>query len=318
MSHGYSVRSEMREGVEIFVLANDGKAEAEVAPALGNNCFVFRTSKVALLEPVSFGDFLKKPTGYGIPLLFPYPNRVSEGVLEFRGKLYPVQPNRHGYVRDKAWTVVDSGATADGGAWVTSSLDTQTYADQILTQFPFPFRIEVTYRLHDLSLVLETTVHNTGNGELPFGFGIHPYFRRPDHGKLFIPAHLRWELSDSLPTGNLLEVDGMFDLRDGQETSQIELDDIYTDMVVDELGLVHCVLEDTPARSLVVVESDVTTFPHIVAYTAPLPRKAICIEPYTCPTDGFNLQARGIDANLIVLEPGATRKMVITIRHENF
>ena len=33
-------------------------------------------------------------------------------------------------------------------------------------------------------------------------------------------------------------------------------------------------------------------------------RQAVCLEPYTCPTDAINLQQRGVDAGLLVLQPG--------------
>ena len=33
--------------------------------------------------------------------------------------------------------------------------------------------------------------------------------------------------------------------------------------------------------------------------------QAICLEPYTCPTDALNLQAQGMDAGVLELAPGA-------------
>lgn len=53
-----------------------------------------------------------------------------------------------------------------------------------------------------------------------------------------------------------------------------------------------------------VVEFHRQQFPHVVVYTPPAPRSAICIEPNSCPTDAFNLQLHGVDADVIELEPG--------------
>ena len=50
-----------------------------------------------------------------------------------------------------------------------------------------------------------------------------------------------------------------------------------------------------------VMESD-AQFRELVVYTPP-GRDAICFEPYTCPTDAINLEARGIPAGVIVLAP---------------
>jgi aldose 1-epimerase len=44
-------------------------------------------------------------------------------------------------------------------------------------------------------------------------------------------------------------------------------------------------------------------FRELVVFT-PVHRQAMCLEPYTCTTDAINLQARGIDAGLLVLQPG--------------
>jgi galactose mutarotase-like enzyme len=43
--------------------------------------------------------------------------------------------------------------------------------------YPFPFELDVTYQLDapdQLSVLVE--IKNTGTGNMPFGFGWHPYF----------------------------------------------------------------------------------------------------------------------------------------------
>ena len=160
---------------------------------------------------------------------------------------------------------------------------------------------------------METVVHNTGVHDMPMGFGIHPYFRCPVPGTLCVPARQRWALEDSLPTGKLLAVDGPYDLRQPRDVTSLVLDDIYTDLVVDTDGLVRCTLQDQQRRIQTTVAFDAAQFPHVVVFTPPAPRQAICIEPYTCPTDGLNLQERGIDSNLVVLQPGGTRHFLVSI-----
>ncbi|HWP43051.1 MAG TPA: aldose 1-epimerase [Blastocatellia bacterium] len=315
MAEKYSVTSELRGGVEVFVLREAEEARAEIAPSLGNNCFAFQAA-APILEPVEFDEFQSKPTSFGIPVLFPFPNRIRDGVFSFRGRSFRVDPPRHGFVRDKAWRVELTGATAEEGAWIKSSIDAANYSDQILAQFPYPFRLEVIYRLKDSALEMEATARNTGDEDMPAGYGIHPYFRRPDQGSIQVPARKRWELADSLPTGRLLDAEGSYDLREPRDLNALSLDDIFTDSSADADGLTRCRLNDIQASSQVVVEFDPKVFPHIVVYTPPAPRRAICIEPNTCPTDAFNLQERGIESNLLVLRPGeaATFKVRFYIR----
>ncbi len=304
MNNSYSVTTETRDGVEVFTLREAGGGEAQVAPGLGNNCFAFSVGGLAVLEPVAFEDFIKKSTSYGVPVLFPFPNRVRGGRFTFRGEQFEVDPPRHGFVRDKAWRVEGHGADEGEGAWLTSSFDAESYADRILGQFPFPFRLEVTYRLRGGRLEMETAARNTGERPMPVGFGIHPYFRRPARGTLTVPAHKRWELSDSLPTGKLLDPEGSYDLRRPADVNSLALDDIYTAVESGADGLARCVLEDGENGTRTVVEFREREFPHVVVYTPPAPRRAVCVEPNTCPTDAFNLQERGVEANVIALGAG--------------
>ena len=238
MSPSYTVIAETRGEVEIFSLHEAGIASAAIAPAWGNNCFLLQVHE-PVLESVAFEAFRARPTSYGIPILFPFPNRLRDGAFMFRGQRYVVHPNRHGFVRDKAWRVLDTGASDCAGAWITSRVETAQYAAAILPQFPFPFRLDVTYRLREAVLSMETVVHNTGAHDMPMGFGIHPYFRCPMQGTLCIPARQRWELEDSLPTGKCLAVDGAYDLRQPRDVTSLVLDDIYTDLVADPDGLVQ-------------------------------------------------------------------------------
>lgn len=314
MTSQYFISSETREGVEVYTLGEAERARAEIAPALGNNCFAFRTRGQDVLEPVSFTDFRQKPTSYGIPVLFPFPNRIREGRFTFQGQSYTVNPPRHGFVRDRAWSVVAQGASAEAGAWLTSRFDARAYPEEILTQFPFPFRLEITYRLRDARLEIEASAQNTGERDMPAGYGIHPYFRRPARGTLTVPASARLELADSLPTGRLLEANGDYDLRHAADLDALKLDDIYTSIETDDAeGRARCALVDVENSLQTIIEFSREQFPYVVVYTPPSPRRAICVEPNTCPTDAFNLHARGVECNLLTLAPGATVKFDISI-----
>lgn len=307
----HHARVVVREGVEVVVLKGP-EAYAEIAPGLGNNCLAFR-GRHAVLEELPFDDFLRNTGGRGIPILFPFPNRIRDGVFTVDGERFEVEPPaRHGLVRDKQWQIVELGADADG-AFVRSSLRAADCV-AILGQFPFPFRIEVTYRLAGTALEMSTVIRNEGERMLPYGFGIHPYFRKPRRGTLTIPASRRWELESFLPTGSLLEADGRFDLRPGADLQGLELDDIYTGLAAGDGGRVTCTLDDLEAGVRTVISFDGRLFPHVVAYTPP--REALCIEPQTCPTDAFNLEARKIPASVRYLAPGGEDVLRLRIEEQ--
>ncbi len=317
MTANYSIAAAVRDGIEVFTLrATSAGATAEIAPALGCNCFAFGAEQ-PILEPVAFAEFRQRPTSYGIPILFPFPNRIRDGRFTFQGHTFEPNPPRHGFVRDKVWQVLAQGASDARGAWLTAGFDARDHAAQILAQFPFPFSLEVTYRLWNGSLEMETIARNHGDADMPTGFGIHPYFRKPAHGTLTVPAGKRWELADSLPTGRLLDVADTYDLRAQAELNGLQLDDIYTAVTTDVDGLTRCYITDADATRETVVEFDASRFPHVVVYTPPAPRQAICVEPNTCPTDAFNLQTRGIDSNVLVMRPGEELRFNVRMYSRN-
>ena len=53
-----------------------------------------------------------------------------------------------------------------------------------------------------------------------------------------------------------------------------------------------------------------SAFREAVVFTPPH-RQAFCVEPYTCATDAINLQQRGLDAGLLVLQPGQSWSGVV-------
>lgn len=304
MTSQYAVERRTRNGVETFILRQAEQAEAEIAPALGNNCFAFRAA-ADILETVAIEDFLSRPTSYGIPVLFPFPNRIRDGAFSFQGSAYQVNPPRHGFVRDKAWTVIDAAASESDGARLRCRFDARDHPEAILSQFPFPFVVEMTYGLQDGRLGIHLTATNTGEHAMPLGYGLHPYFRRPARGAIQVPANHRWELADSLPTGKVLELAEADDLRQPRDLTGLALDDIYSDLATTAAGMCECRLIDREQHSETVVEFSARQFPFVVVYTPPAPRPAICIEPNTCPTDAFNLEQRGVASNVMALAPGA-------------
>lgn len=302
---------------QLFSLQAGEGTRAVVVPAWGCTCTGFDVGGLPVLEALPLETIRKAPASHGIPIMFPYPNRIRDGRFRFRGREYGGDLPRHGLVRDKAWTLVDHGASEEAGAWVTARLDAAEFPEQILSRYPWPFRIQVTYRLRDRRLTMETRVENPGSEPMPCGFGIHPYFQRLERCAVSVPAAARWELVEYLPTGARHPVAGTpFDLRAVPELGDRPLDDLYTELAADPDGLTRCYLESRETGRRTVIEFDPRLFPHLIAYTAPAPRDAVCLEPQTCPTDAFNLEARGIPADVCVLSPGAAAEFRIAFYTE--
>ena len=332
-SSGYSVVKQEQEGIAVYVL-RDEKAgcEAKIAPEFGNNCFSYSFDvdgeQIDILDaPPSLSVLKGRASGYGIPILFPFPNRIREGKFTFEGQDYqfdvpgPGANSIHGLVLNRAWQVDKAEATDAGGAQLVSSIKCSDFPDA-MRQYPFPFNLRVTYMLKDGILSMVTDMENLGQQNMPMGYGIHPYFRAPlskstntQDCQIIVPARRYWELKDFLPTGKILEASGRYDLRDGVPAADIKFDDVFTDLIMTD-SVSRCVVDDRTAKMRMILESD-AIFREMVVYTPPR-RPAVCFEPYTCPTDAINLHQRGMDVGIIVLKPGESVSGTVRIIFERY
>jgi aldose 1-epimerase len=330
----FAVRAETHAEVRgldptVYVLEDDSGARAEVWPALGFNCYRWRVERAGqpleLLyqNPDLFNN--GSPTRSGIPVLFPFPNRIRAGRFTWDGHEYqlpcngPTKTNAiHGFACRHPWRVVDRGADASS-AWLTGAFRCSLDAPDSRALWPADHEIRLTVRLGSGSLRLEAEVHNPDRVPMPFGLGYHPYFRMPftstgaaDDCLLTAPARSFWKLEDSLPTGERLPVDASCDLNSPRRFGDLSPDTVLTDLPA-TTGML-------PERAALRGAADAvlrlhwgSEFRDMVVFTPPH-RHAFCVEPYTCTTDAINLQARGVDAGWLVLPPGERWRSVVEMR----
>jgi aldose 1-epimerase len=187
----------------------------------------------------------------------------------------------------------------------------------LLSCWPSDFRISAHYRLQANTLRLTLLVENPGEIDLPFGLGIHPYFRVPlgggdrDDCRIRVPVSQRWELENMIASGRVSPVTDDVKLAEGARFGDTQLDAGFTGLGFDGDRCRAEVHDPGSGRTLHL--SFDKTFPHCVVFNPPH-REAICIEPYSCICDPFRLQPQGIDAGLRVLSPGQSLKTCIELR----
>lgn len=309
----------------ITITAADSGAQASILPELGFNCYRFaaplagQTIEVIDSQP-GFEAGGKSPRRSGIPLLFPFPNRIFQGRMTWDGKEYQLPKNDdygnaiHGLVIDRPWRVLEQTGNSVTGIF-RLSID----APDRRHLWPADFEIEVRYELRGTTLDSLITIRNPDQVPLPWGFGTHVYFHfplaagsTPKDCLVQVPATRQWLLHDCIPTGELQEVSGRLDLREGLSLEGVQFDDVLTGLVPQAGGAIRCVLMDARA-GLQITQTTDTLFRELVIFTPPR-GNAVCFEPYTCVTDAVNLQARGIEAGWRVLDPGAELQTAISIR----
>ena len=100
------------------------------------------------------------------PVLFPIVGKVWDDVYTVEGKNYPL--SQHGFARDMDFELVSQSATE-----VTYRLMS---TEETLKKYPFPFLLEITYRLTGKMIEVIWKVENIGSSELHFQIGAHPAF----------------------------------------------------------------------------------------------------------------------------------------------
>ena len=321
-----------RSGTVYTLLQSGGAAAAEIWPSHGFNCLRWRLNTGNGLQDLLYcaADWDKNPvpTRSGVPILFPFPNRIRDGKFTFGWKDYAMPANDpahknaiHGFAPRHAWRVF--GYSFDEqSAWIHADFQPSIDAPETLGLWPGDYILSVVYRLTGNALRLECGVNNVGSSALPFGLGFHPYFRFPcsdenlDRYKLLAPARSIWELVDSLPTGELKPVPDELNFNGSRRLANINLDTLYGDLGAVSEGpgglLLRAELghEEFPGALQVWTSPD---FREMVLFTPPH-RQAFCIEPYTCATDAVNLRDRGVDAGWKVLPPGEIWTGIVEFR----
>ncbi len=323
----YSVEAGHWTGEPILTLRDhESGAEATIVAGLGANCVAWSVThqgqRVEVLEtPPSADDLRTRRFRGGIPVLWPFPGRVREARYNFDGHEYHLPRTDkggvhhiHGVVVQAPWRVAQSGPT-EAGAQVALTIGPQDLNEDMRLGYPFAFALTLRFTLTDNSLTLDTQVDNLEKGQdLPFGYGLHPYFRAPllpsattpdrTACPILIPAATRWPTVDGLPTAEPQLLASEEDFQQWRPLGPQHFDHMYGGATY-QGDWTTAGYRDPGAGLEVRVQAD-HAFREWVLFTQPN-RPSVCIEPYTCPPNAINLDAEGIfDNGLIRLAAGTS------------
>ncbi|MDO5378755.1 MAG: aldose 1-epimerase [Clostridia bacterium] len=292
-------------GYEVLAMTGAGH-EARILPCAGFNLFDWRfEGKEILMKPVDITIF---GTKYGIPILFPAPNRIKDATYVWRGKRYVMTKRgkkimRHGLVSDEPFALKRLEAREDCA--VCEAEIAIAPGGPLYEGYPFACTLTVCYTLDAAGLHFSARVHNDGEEDMPFGLALHPYFsKRGDAKRVFIKAPVRRVYAcdaELIPSGELLDAEGGLCIWDGfHDVEGLYLDNVYRGMTADMASEIR--YEDITVS---IRASD--CFRNLVVFT-PHDRPGFCIEPQTNATDAFNLHARGLvdESGLLILPAGQT------------
>jgi aldose 1-epimerase len=288
--------------------------EARIVPGSGCNLARFTVGGRAVID---FDPALLAAHDFtGTPVLYPTPNRVRDCRFTWKGRVYPQRRegrdiHEHGLAHLEPWDFEPPTAGREGARF-TAWLDCRP-GRPMFEAFPFPHRLALEFSLTARGIRVGYAIQNRGAEELPFGFGLHPYFAKLDGDEatfVSLPAAAVMEATpDLLPTGRLVEADGTaLDLRTPVAVGKLDLDHVFTHVERDRRARVEY------RESGFAVDLETTPdFSHLVLYT-PRFERFFCLENQTCSTDAHNLHARAFAeaSGLKTAAPGTVRRGSVT------
>lgn len=148
-----------------------------------------------------FGGNLEKVMG-GAPILFPFSGSSfvdgKEGIWKApSGKIYPMK--KHGFANGGKFEIVSCNSDSILLKFVPDDYSKKAY--------PFDYEFYVSYKFGSNSYIVEMTLVNNGDENLPWGVGYHPYFAMPwNSGE----THADYRLSIDCDGAEYVKSDGTF------------------------------------------------------------------------------------------------------------
>ncbi len=274
----------------VYRLFNEN-LEVQVAPDDGMNLLSvrFHEEESVFLDEKKRAERLRT---YGIPILFPTPNRTRDNVYTFDGVRYPAV--MHGFVKHAVFDVVENS---------DEHISAQIVFDGSEPLFPFKARMTATVSLEKDTVRHTVKLENLDSVVFGYGLALHPFFVKKPGSTLRCNVKKQMLTTEELlPTGKCIDVEETeFDFNKSRCVDELALDTVFICS-----GSLECEYR-TPSYDLDIRTSE--DYDHVVLYTT---REApfICFEPQTCSTDFFNMATEGYEreAHLLTLAPGEERE----------
>jgi aldose 1-epimerase len=260
--------------------------EAQFVPDAGMIGISLTDSGVELLgQRRGLDAYVANGKTMGIPLLYPWANRLGANTYTAEGTTVTLTPGEHGVRTDPNGLPIHGVLAAYPNWRVTHQSANELTAEvefgdqDLLASFPFPHRLALTVTLFERTLRLRTSVAPSGDQAVPLCFGFHPYLRLPD------APRDQW-IIETPPLGHL-KLDGL-GLPTGETTPQPAMTEALGDKAFDDGydavadGAVFAV-SGGGRRIEVHFEEG---YPAAQIF-APPSESVVCFEPMTAPTDAL-------------------------------
>jgi aldose 1-epimerase len=230
--------------------------------------------------------YLEAGKTMGIPILYPWANRLGGNTYTAENKTVRLTPGENGVRPDPNGLPIhgtlaaypDWRVTTESANELTAEVDFGADA-ALLASFPYPHVLAMTVRLAERTLTVRTTITATGDTAVPLCFGYHPYLRLPDVARsewiIETPQLRHLSLDEQgLPTGESAP----------QPAKSEPLDDKAFDDAYDRVNDGAIFAVSGGGRRLEVHFDQ--GYPAAQIF-APVAEDIVCFEPMAAPTDAL-------------------------------
>lgn len=284
----------------IQVKSADQSAYFEIIPSIGGMLSQLNWSGDVIQIPFSSKYPVATNPYHPSALLSPWVNRVRNGNYSFEGRNYQLPINEenlgnaiHGLLARKPFSYQIEGSKAI----VRFVYQAEEKA------YPFPFETTLTYEFDANNVFhMQFEAKNTGEGNMPFACGWHPYFKLPE-GEL-PDWKIRFEsLSKFHSDSQMIPMrEEPYDASHGVNLGEETLDNVFRLIPMDK----HRTVFESGQSTLTLEQSSID-FPFLVVF-APENENCLAIEPMTANTDAFNT-----GDGLRILAPGEKFQSTVKI-----
>jgi aldose 1-epimerase len=286
-------------GVQVRLLPGSGAILHEFSIPLGNR-------RIQVINNYkNLADLEKNHAFYKSAKLSPFVCRIAKGKYTFDGSSYEFQNKFgdgsaiHGILSDKPFEILDKKINGDEAAvWMRHHYKKENPA------YPFEYIINIKYTLkRGGRLLLETTVQNHSDVNMPLADGWHPYFNLEGSvNDWLLSFHSVKKLAFDeklIPIGHLVEEDAFYRPR-------LIGEKFFDNCYLLETGLHEpAATLENPANGLCLHFFPDSHYRYLQIYT-PEDRQSIAIENLSGAPDCFN---NGM--GLIILAPGDSQSFSV-------
>jgi galactose mutarotase-like enzyme len=289
------------------VRLSEGDLTATFVPQLGMiGASLTHRGEELLGQRNGLAAYEAKGSTMGIPLLYPWANRLAGFQYDIAGKHVTIDPDsprvkldEHGIPIHGLLTASPHWKARTENASLSARLEFGAHPE-LLEAFPFPHSLEMEVRLSRGRLHLTTRVIADQDSPVPISFGFHPYLAlpnvpRPDW-QIELPVKRHLILDDhSIPTGETEPADPT-----PGPVGERTFDDGYADLTGEPF-----VLQGGAHRIEVSFDSG---YGYAQVF-APPGQDLICFEPMTAATNALVAGGPGLQ----ILEPGEREEASFSI-----